>query len=221
MFKTDVYIPALIELLKAAYKERLLYVGLQGSYLRNEATDHSDIDIMVVIRDMSVADLAKYREAISSLEDYDKSCGFICGIEELKNWNPLEICHLLHTTKDYYETLAKLVPEYTETDVRNFVKMSLGNLYHEICHRYIHAPKEKNISKLPFTYRSVFFILQNLYYLNSGKFVGTKKELREALSGKDRLVLEAAISLSNRTEFDFDKAFALLFTWCKETIRSI
>lgn len=221
MFKTDVYIPALIELLKAAYKERLLYVGLQGSYLRNEATDHSDIDIMVVIRDMSVADLAKYREAISSLEDYDKSCGFICGIEELKNWNPLEICHLLHTTKDYYGTLKKLVPEYTETDVRNFVKMSLGNLYHEICHRYIHAPKEKNISKLPFTYRSVFFILQNLYYLNSGKFVGTKKELREALFGKDRLVLEAAISLSNGTEFDFDKAFALLFTWCKETIRSI
>ena len=100
MFKTDVYIPALIELLKVAYKERLLYVGLQGSYLRGEATNHSDIDIMVVISDMNVADLAKYREAISSLEDYDKSCGFICGIEELQNWNPLEICHLLHTTKD-------------------------------------------------------------------------------------------------------------------------
>ena len=56
---------------------------------------------------MSAADLAKYREAISSLEDYDKSCGFICGIEELKNWNPLEICHILHTTKDYYGTLKK------------------------------------------------------------------------------------------------------------------
>lgn len=221
MFKTDVYIPALIELLKAAYKERLLYVGLQGSYLRNEATDHSDIDIMVVISDMSVSDLAKYREAISSLEDYDKSCGFICGIEELQNWNPLEICHLLHTTKDYYGTLAKLVPEYTETDVRNFVKMSLGNLYHEICHRYTHAPKEKNIAKLPYTYRSVFFILQNLNYLDSGKFIGTKKELREVLSGKDRLVLDTAISLSDGTEFDFDEAFALLFTWCKEKLSDI
>lgn len=61
MFKPDEYIPALIELLKAAYKERLLYVGLQGSYLRDEATEHSDIDIMVVISNMSVADLAKYR----------------------------------------------------------------------------------------------------------------------------------------------------------------
>ena len=218
MFIVDEYIPTLIKLLKTAYKERLLYVGLQGSYLRGEATDHSDIDIMVVISDMSVADLAKYRKAISSLEDYDKSCGFICGIEELKNWNPLEICHILHTTKDYYGTLEKLVPEYTETDVRNFVKMSLGNLYHEICHRYIHALKEKSVSKLPFTYRSVFFILQNLHYLNSGEFVGTKKELREVLSGKDRLVLDTAISLSNGTEFDFDEAFDLLFTWCKETM---
>lgn len=88
-------------------------------------------------------------------------------------------------------------------------------------YRYIHAPKEKNVSKLPFTYRSVFFILQNLYYLSSGKFVGTKKELREALSGKDRLVLETAISLSSGTEFDFDEVFALLFAWCKETILSI
>lgn len=52
MFNTDVYIPSLIELLKAAYHERLLYVGLQGSYLRGEATEHSDIDIMVVIGDI-------------------------------------------------------------------------------------------------------------------------------------------------------------------------
>ena len=221
MFKTNVYISTLIELLKTTYHERLLYVGLQGSYLRGEATEHSDIDIMVVISDMSVADLAKYREAISSLEDYDKSCGFICGIEELKNWNPLEICHLLHTTKDYYGTLAKLLPEYTKNDVRNFVKMSLGNLYHEIGLRYIHAPKEKNIDKLPYTYRSVFFILQNLYYLDSGKFVGTKKELREVLSGKDRLVLDTAISLAGGAEFDFDEAFDLLLTWCKETMIGI
>ena len=117
--------------------------------------------------------------------------------------------------------LAKLVPEYTENDVRNFVKMSLGNLYHEICHRYIHTPEEKNIAKLPYTYRSVFFILQNLYYLESGKFIETKKELREVLSGKDRLVLDTAISLSDGAKFDFDEAFGLLFSWCKETLVSI
>ena len=99
--------------------------------------------------------------------------------------------------------------------------MSLGNLYHEICHRYIHASKGKNIAKLPYTYRSVFFILQNLYYLDSGKFIGTKKELQKALSGKDRLVLDTAISLAGETEFDFDEAFTLLFTWSKEMMIGI
>ena len=221
MFQIDVYIPSLIELLKATYQERLLYVGLQGSYLRGEATEYSDIDIMVVINNIDVADLVEYKKAISSHEGYDKSCGFICGIEELQNWNPLEICHILHTTKDYFGTLSKLVPEYTEKDVRNFVKMSLGNLYHEICHRYIHASKEKNIAKLPYTYRSVFFILQNLYYLDSGKFISTKKELRKALTGKDKLILDTAISLGIGSEFDFDKIFSLLFTWCKETMVKI
>lgn len=221
MFKSDEYIRSLIELLKTAYKERLVYVGLQGSYLRNEETEKSDIDIMVVVRDISVSDLKEYRNAILSLEEPQKSCGFICGLEELKNWNPLEICHLLHTTKDYYGVLSELIPEYEERDVRNFVKMSLGNLYHEMCHRYIHALKEKNTLKLPYTYKSVFFILQNLYYLKSGKFIGTKRELLELLSGKDKLVLNTAISLSEETEFDFDEAFDLLFTWCKERIADI
>ena len=156
--------------------------------------------------------------AVAVKNTAEKSCGFICGGEELLNWNPLEICHLLHTTKDYYGTLKNLVPEYTEIDLRNFVKMSLGNLYHEVCHRYIHAPKEKNVADLPFTYRSVFFILQNLHYLNSGKFAATKKELCEALSGNDRLVLETSISLNNGAEFDFDEVFYLLFNWCKDTI---
>ena len=216
MFKPDEYISSLIEFLKAAFRERLIYVGLQGSYLRGEATEDSDIDIMVVINNLSIADLTKYREAVYSTEDPDKSCGFICGIEELKNWNPLEICHLLHTTKDYYGTVEKLVPEYTENDVRNFVKMSLGNLYHEICHRYIHATKDQNVDKLPFTYKSLFFILQNLYYLESGKFVETKKGLQEVLSDKDRLILDIANSLGSVN--DFEEKFELLFSWCKETM---
>lgn len=221
MFQVDRYIPALIKLLKEAYCDRLLYVGLQGSYLRGEATEESDIDIMVVLRDMEIDDLAIYRSVISSLENCDRSCGFISGAEELKNWNPLEICHLLHTTKDYYGTLAELVPAYTESDVRNFVKMSFGNLYHEICHRFIHAPREKSIAKLPYTYRSVFFILQNLHWLNSGVFAVTEKELLSVLSGKDKAMLETAIALRNGAEFDFDEAFALLFGWCRETMQCL
>jgi hypothetical protein len=37
MFKIDTYMNDLISLLQGAFGERLQYVGLQGSYLRNEA----------------------------------------------------------------------------------------------------------------------------------------------------------------------------------------
>ena len=132
MFNADAYITELIDLLQSSFGERLLYVGLQGSYLRGEATEESDIDIMVIIRNITVNDLDKYKNAILTLDGFEKSCGFICGDDDLKNWNPLEICHLLNTTKDYYGKLSALVPSYTGYDIRSFVKLSVNNLYHEI-----------------------------------------------------------------------------------------
>ncbi len=218
MFNPDQYISSLTALLRERFGDRLVYVGLQGSYLRGEAAEDSDIDIMVVIKDITTADLKAYRDAIEKLENCEKSCGFICGMEELKNWNPLEIFHILHTTKDYSGVLRELVPEYTEHDVRSFVKLSLGNLYHELCHRFIHSSKEKNEAALPYTYKGVFFVLQNLHYLESGSFIGTKKELLEVLCGRDRLVLETSIALGKGEPYDFDQAFDLLLTWCGEAM---
>lgn len=221
MVDIENYIRQLTELLKRQFDSRLLYVGLQGSYLRGEATDNSDIDIMVVIDELSVSDLDAYRTAIQSLERFDKSCGFICSKEDLANWNPLEICHLLNCTKDYFGVLGELVPAYTEGDIRNFIKMSVNNLYHEICHRYIHGDSDKNVAKLPGTYKGVFFILQNLYYLTYGKFVATKAELLQCLEGKNRAVLERSLSLNNRGDYDFAESFELLFSWCQDTLKSL
>ena len=221
MFQPDQYIAGLTARLQSAWHSRLMYVGLQGSYLRGEATESSDIDIMVVVDALSPADLHTYRQAIEAMEGFDLSCGFICGLEELQHWNPLELCHLLHTTKDYLGTLKDLLPPYTDRDVRTFVQMSLGNLYHEICHRYIHAPAEHNVHSLPGTCKAVFFILQNLHYLRSGRFIGTKKELLSALGGKDKAVLETALALGCGEPFDFDEAFSLLFNWCKETMAGL
>ena len=108
---TYIYIDELIGLLKQNFSSRLLYVGLQGSYLRGEADENSDIDIVVILDRLSIQDMDTYRNIIS--ESGDKSCGFICGEPDIKNWNPCEICQLIHTTKDYYGRLSELVPTYT------------------------------------------------------------------------------------------------------------
>lgn len=221
MFHVSQYMTKLIALLLKQYGDRLTYVGLQGSYLRGEQTEYSDLDIMVVIDKLSVDDLDAYRDIIHSLEDPDKSCGFICSKADLANWNPLEIAHLLNSTKDYLGTLRELVPAYTEQDIRNFVKLSLNNLYHEICHRYLHADPAKSAARLPGTYKGVFFILQNLHYLRHGVFVPTKAELLPLLDGSDRAVLTRLLDYNRGIVHDFAESFALLFTWCQETLASL
>lgn len=219
MIDYENYIAQLIKDLYEALGERLVYVGLQGSYLRGEANENSDIDIMVVIDDMRVSDMDVYRTAIFKLEEVEKSCGFIVGKEDLAHWNPLEICHVLHTTKDYYGKLEELVPVYTEQDIWNFVNMSVNNLFHEICHRYIHRSRERNVEALPGSYKGVFFILQNLHFLEQGEFIQTKQELLKVLTGKNKQVLAKALELGKGEPYNFEEAYELLFSWCQETIR--
>lgn len=218
MFDLNSYLHDLISCCQASFEDRLLYVGLQGSYLRGEANENSDIDVMVILDRFSVRDMDTYRAILQKIGFYEKSCGIICGTEELKRWNPLEVCQLRHTTKDLFGVLTDYLPSATREDEINYVKFSLGNLYHEICHRYIHADRDKNVRKFQDTCKSVFFLIQNLHDLESGRFVLTKRELKEAVSPEDRRALELAELPDG---FDFDKAFAALFAWCQAAFTRI
>lgn len=221
MLNIESYLSSLLKLLQQAFGSRLVYVGLQGSYLRGEATEQSDVDVMTVVDGLSVSDLEKYRALVFSLEEPEKSCGFICGKTDLANWNPLEICHLLHSTRDYFGRLRSLVPSYTEQDVRYYVRLSVNNLYHELCHRFIHAERSKTAAALPFLCKNAFFILQNLFYLKQGRFPQTKAELLPLLSGRDQAVLKLAMEPQPWASADFAACFDLLFTWCQETLNAL
>ena len=49
MFDLDKYLADLLMKCRSAFGERLLYMGLQGSWLRGEAHENSDIDVMVMV----------------------------------------------------------------------------------------------------------------------------------------------------------------------------
>ena len=220
MFRVEEYIKDLTAALQEKFGHRLLCVGLQGSYLRGEATEDSDIDIVVILDALSVEDLVLYKSMIYERETPEKSCGFICGKEQLKKWNPLEVCNFLHGTKDYFGQLSNYLPQYSQDDLVNFVKLSVGNLYHEICHCFLHADLAKNKTKLPYFYKNVFFILQSIYYLKTGIFYPTKKTIMENLIEADRAVMEIADQIRDVGEYDFEKAFCSLFNWCQNTLKS-
>ena len=67
MIDLKAYMRELVETLKTVFEKRLLYVGLQGSYLRAEATEKSDIDVMVVIDEMKPNDLKEYKKVLKEI----------------------------------------------------------------------------------------------------------------------------------------------------------
>lgn len=119
------------------------------------------------------------------------------------------------------QTLAELIPSHTREDERNYVKLSLNNLYHELCHRYIHSDRETNIAMLPMTCKPVFFIMQNIHYLETGDFVLTKNELIKKLHGENKKILDMATALQTSKDYDFDNVFAALFEWCRKTLEAL
>ena len=218
MFVLDKYLTDLIRNCRSAFGERLLYVGLQGSWLRGEAHENSDIDIMVILDRFSVRDMDTYRGILKEIGSYEKSCGFICGKDEMKRWSPLEVCQLRQTTKDLVGNLTDYLPPATREDEINYVNLSLGNLYHELCHRYIHADRYKNTAKFRGTCKSVFYLIQNLHFLESERFILSKTDLKEAVTEEDRIVLEMAELPDG---YDFDQAFTSLFAWCQSAFARI
>ena len=215
MIDIEKYLSELIERLQVEFGERLIYVGLQGSFRRGEADENSDIDIMVTLDRLDAADLDRYRKIITALPAFERSCGFISGRADLKNWPRHEICQLLHETKDCYGSLRPLLPDFGRKDVENYVRISIGNLYHLLCHGRIHGAPEECADRLRGLYKAVFYILQNSFYLKTGEWVMTRAELTARLSGPDREVMRTALAVKSGAESDTEKAFTLLFDWCR------
>ena len=164
MFQLSSYLDQLISECRSVFGDRLLYVGLQGSYLRGEANENSDIDVMLVLDRLTVEDMHAYKSILKRIGYYEKSCGFICGRDELMRWNPLETCQLRHTTKDLFGNLSDYLPTASRADEINYVKLSIGNLYHELCQRYIHVDSEKNRIR----FRACSFCCRTWFILKPG-----------------------------------------------------
>ena len=218
MFRLNTYLNDLISECRSCFTDRLLYVGLQGSYLRGEENEHSDIDIMLILDRLTVDDMNAYRSILNRIGYYEKSCGFICGRDEIMRWNPLEVCQLKHTTRDLFGTLSDYLPNASRDDEILYVRLSLGNLYHAFCHHFIHADQPKSIEHIRHFSKGMFFLIQNLYYLESGTFAVSKKELKELVSREDREVLMLE---DVRNEDNLDQIYRTAFDWLQHAFRRI
>ena len=65
------WIEIFVNRLEETFKKRIWFVGLQGSYARNEANENSDIDIVVILDKVDIQDLIIYRGMLDKLPNRD------------------------------------------------------------------------------------------------------------------------------------------------------
>ena len=56
------------------FGNRVWFVGLQGSYGRGEATETSDIDVVVILEALSAADIQSYSAMLDTLPNRELIC---------------------------------------------------------------------------------------------------------------------------------------------------
>ena len=220
MFDINVWLDIVIKKLQKEFEQRLLFVGLQGSYNRGEATPNSDIDIVVILDNLSFEDLKRYRSIIDSMPDKDKSCGFISGREELQNWSKSDLFQFFYDTKSLIGNLQDLIQAPTIEDAKQTIKISSENLYHTSVHSFIHS--NNRTEDLKNLYKGVFFILQAKYFIETKKYIPTKNELSELLNGIDRDILNICINRNNINEkatIELENLYKMLIQWSSDNIK--
>ena len=220
MFDINVWLDIIIKKLQNEFEQRLLFVGLQGSYNRGEATQSSDIDLVVILDNLSFEDLKRYRSIIDSMPDKDKSCGFISGREELQNWSKSDLFQFFYDTKSLIGNLQDLIQAPTIEDAIQAVKISSENLYHTSVHSFIHS--NNRAEDLKNLYKSTFFILQAKYFIETKKYIPTKNELSELLNGIDRDILNICINRNNINDnepIELENLYKMLIQWSSDNIK--
>ena len=86
-----------LQTLNETFANRVWFVGLQGSYGRGEATETSDIDIVVILDQLSVTDIQKYNAMLDTLPNRELICGFVSGKDELLTWEPSDLFSFIMT----------------------------------------------------------------------------------------------------------------------------
>jgi len=210
--------------LKDTFNERLIFAGMQGSYLRGEATEESDIDVMVVLNRLELTDLAQYKTIVSQMPEGGKACGFICGREELAAWPKHELFQLVKETRSWYGDLTELLPPVTRNDLCDSVRIAAANLYHETCHRYLYDTEPNRVEQLQYAYKSAFFLLKLVHYLRTYEYTCTKAELLPQLAKRDQDILSASMYWSKQQELrqaDPDRYYSMMIEWSGDLLKEM
>ena len=207
-----------VQALTQTFGDRIWFVGLQGSYSRGEAGETSDIDMVVILDELSAADIQCYNAMLDTMPNRELICGFLSGKEEILNWEASDLFQFYHDTTPIYGSMDELLPRINMTAVDRAIKIGACNIYHGCVHNMLYEKSEDILRGL---YKSASFVVQAICFRQTGRYIRNHKDLLQVLAPEERVIVETFLLLKNGGAVDFKQMSECLFTWSKSWIVNI
>lgn len=197
------------------FGNRIFFIGLQGSYARGEATEASDIDIVVILDELTASDIKAYNSMLDTLEHRELICGFISGKNDILSWEPSDLFQFYYDTVPLKGSLDELLSKIDEASVARAIKIGACNIYHGCVHNMLYEKSDEILKGL---YKSASFVIQANTFKETSRYYTHLKDLLNVLPVEEREIIETFLSLKNGETSDFNKASEALFNWAKGLI---
>ena len=204
-----------LQALNETFANRVWFVGLQGSYGRGEAGDKSDIDVVVILNELSSADIKVYNAMLDTLSHRELICGFLSGKKEIMNWEPSDLFQFCYDTTPIKGSLDEVMAIVDDSAVNRAIKIGACNIYHGCVHNMLHEKSEDILQGL---YKSAAFVVQAIAFKQTGKYIRSQKDLLQIVLPEEQYIINTSIYLKNGGAVDFEAMSQKLFVWSKAWI---
>ena len=204
-----------LQTLNKTFENRVWFVGLQGSYGRGEATETSDIDVVVILDELSAKDIQIYNDMLDTLPHRKLICGFLSGKNEIMNWEPSDLFQFCNDTTPIKGTLEEVFALIDESAINRAIKIGACNIFHGCVHNMLHEKSEDILRGL---YKSASFVVQAIVFKQTGNYIKYQEELLKVVSSDELVIVENFMNLKNGGTVDFSLMSETLFDWAKKWI---
>ena len=201
--------------LNDTFQDRIWFVGLQGSYGRSEATENSDIDVVVILNEVATKDLQTYGKMLDTLPHRELICGFLSGKNEIQNWESSDLFQLYYDTTPIQGSMDELLVLLDAETVRRTVKLGACNIYHGCVHNMLHHKSEHTLKHL---YKYASFVVQAICFMETGEYLRHQNDLIKVVSPDEQAIISTFLSLKNGEKICFTEQSERLFQWSKKWI---
>ena len=215
MIDITVWTKTFLQALNKTFGHRVWFVGLQGSYGRGEATETSDIDLVVILDELTAGDIQAYNTMLDSLPHRELLCGFLSGRTEILNWEPSDLFQFCHDTAPIQGSLDQILSLVDECAVNRAIKIGACNIFHGCVHNMLYEKSEDILRGL---YKSASFVVQAIVFRQTGNYIKHQKDLLQAVSSEERTIVETFMNLKNGGTVEFKSMSDTLFIWAKKWI---